>query len=117
MLILALFLGNIPMMIIPFLSVVTSVLASMALFYPISCVLPVTQIGPGLAVSVILALSIDYSLFLLSRLGEDISRGMNKKEAIVSMIEHSGHTTLVSAITLSGCSVPLCILPVVMIRT
>lgn len=115
MLILALFLGNLPIMIIPILTIISSMLASLVLMYPLSLGKPVAPVVPGAMVSIIVALSIDYSLFLLSRCAEDVARGMDRKAAIASMVEHSGHTVAVSAFTLTGCSLGLLLFRVDMI--
>tara|TARA_B110000305_G_C18812797_1_gene347785 strand:- start:258 stop:404 length:147 start_codon:yes stop_codon:yes gene_type:complete len=42
--------------------------------------------------SLTIAMSIDYSLFLLSRCNEEIARKRTVDEAITSMVENAGHT-------------------------
>jgi len=59
--------------------------------YPIAkYVVRVTQFTPSLMMSLIIAMSIDYSLFLLSRFLEDFSDLQDKKIAIAQMVKHSG---------------------------
>jgi uncharacterized membrane protein YdfJ with MMPL/SSD domain len=59
--------------------------------YPIAkYVVRVTQFTPSLMMSLIIAMSIDYSLFLLSRFIEDFSYLQDKKIAIAEMVKHPG---------------------------
>ena len=50
-------------------------------------------------------LSIDYSLFLLSRFKEEIMNGSPMQRAVTTMIGSAGHT-----ITVSGCTITVCFL-------
>ncbi len=50
----------------------------------------VTQFTPSLMMSLIVAMSIDYSLFLLSRFIEDFTNLQDKTLAIAQMVKYSG---------------------------
>lgn len=50
----------------------------------------VTQFTPSLMMSLIIAMSIDYSLFLLSRYIEDFVKLQDKSITIADMIQYSG---------------------------
>ena len=75
---------------------------------------------PNFAVSVILstlfALCLDYSLFLLSHVRESLAKGMAIEPAVVAMLASSGHTVLVSGLTLCSCFLVLGIFPINALR-
>jgi hypothetical protein len=54
----------------------------------------VTQFTPSLMMSLIVAMSIDYSLFLLSRFIEDFANLQDKTLAIAQMVKYSGRKLL-----------------------
>ena len=60
-----------------------------------------------------LAMSIDYSLFLLTRFREElVNRKRPYRAAVITMLETSGHTVLVSGITLTLCFFGMLLIPV-----
>jgi RND superfamily putative drug exporter len=77
--------------------------------------LEIVAFAPSLMMSLLVAMSIDYSLFLLSRYREEIldgvfvvlfsraySLGRKTKEAVTIMLSSAGMTVLISGITLCG---------------
>ena len=62
--------------------------------------------------SLVIAISIDYSLFLLTRYREEVEKGKDNYTAVSLMNEHSGHTILVSGLTLVVCFLGLMFFPV-----
>eukprot|EP00966_Prymnesium_polylepis_P095373 2209344-Prymnesium_polylepis.1 len=61
----------------------------------------VSSEAPSLMIAVALALSIDYSLFLLSRFAEEVAvHHQPVPKAVDIMLATSGHTVLVSGTTL-----------------
>ena len=53
--------------------------------------------------SVLLAFSLDYSLFMLSRYVENRQRGLDREENAEVMLFETGHTILVSGILQRDC--------------
>lgn len=102
-----LFLGNVRLLILPLLNIATSVILSFALMYPVAIyMLPVSSIAPTLMMSVILALSTDYCLFLLTRFNEEQNNqaDVDPRRALFlsigGMIYHAGHIITASGMTL-----------------
>ena len=91
--------------------------AAFALMYPVSLSVSVGSTVPSLMVSVAIAMSIDYSLFLLSRFREEVARGASPTRAVELMMGAAGHTVLISGATLTLCFAGLTGLPIVMLRT
>jgi RND superfamily putative drug exporter len=56
-------------------------------------------------------MSVDYSLFMLSRWTEEIRKGRDVVDATIITILHTGHTVLISGLTLSACTLGLMIIP------
>jgi len=117
MLILAFVLGNLPIMIIPLINIVTMVMFSGILMYPIALCMDVHTFTPSIMMSLSIAMSIDYSLFLISRCAEDVGLGHSKHHAIVNMLEYAGHTILASGSTLCVCFLGLLLFPVSMLQS
>ena len=88
--------------------------------FALSWALTTAMETPNFAVSVILstlfALSLDYALFLLSRLKRALAAGATMQDAVERMLAASGHTILVSGATLSACFLVLGIFPVSALR-
>lgn len=68
-------------------------------------------------IAVALALSIDYSLFLLSRFSEELALGKPIEAAVDIMLATSGHTVLVSGTTLCMCFLGMLCIPVTTISS
>ena len=66
-----------------------------------------------------LAMSVDYSLFLLTRYGEEVKRHKRVADTkvIAAMLRSSGHTVIVSGSTLAICFLGLCFFPIDMLRS
>ncbi len=112
LLILALVLKSFKLMIIPVLSVGFSIATSFFLMYPIAASMPVFSFVPSVMMSLVIALSFDYALFLLSRYREELIRGRDNDQAVHLMMEHAGHTIGVSGLTLAICFMGLAFFPI-----
>lgn len=64
-----------------------------------------------------LAMSIDYSLFLLSRFAEEVHAGHGAARSVEIMLATSGHTVAVSGGTLVLCFLGMLLMPVHTIQT
>jgi uncharacterized membrane protein YdfJ with MMPL/SSD domain len=72
---------------------------------------------PSLMMSLNVAMSIDYSLFLLVRYRKEAQVGGNHREAVELMMRYAGHTVLVSGVTLVACFLGMLFYPIVIMRT
>jgi uncharacterized membrane protein YdfJ with MMPL/SSD domain len=96
-----LFLRNVRMLVIPVLSTLTAAIYSFALMYPIAVyVVKVTTMAPTLMVSMIIAVSTDYVLFMLTRFIEE-RRYKSVELSVANMLDSVGHVIFVSGATLA----------------
>lgn len=101
MFVLALYLRNLRLMIIPILCTACSLLVSFTIMWVVANYIVVASFAPSVMVSIIIAMSIDYSLFLLTRFREEILRGANVIVAVRHMTRYAGHVVLLSGSTLT----------------
>ena len=80
MVVLGIMLRNFRLLIIPLICMGASLASALLVMWPISMVYPVVIIAPAIVTTVVLALSVDYSLFLLSRFREETHRGAGVSE-------------------------------------
>jgi len=126
LIILAIVLGNLPVMAIPLFTIISATLLSSIIMYPVAMLIQVTQFTQSLMSSLIISMSIDYSLFLLARCIEDLAQPrldlcptefeLLKRKAINTMLEYSGHTIIASGVTLCCCFLGLLFLPLAMLK-
>ena len=105
------------LLLLPILNIIVVVSSAFSLMYPVSLHLHVASTVPSLMISVSIAMSIDYSLFLLSRFREEIERGRSPFRAVELMMSAAGHTVLVSGTTIALCFAGLATFPIAMLRT
>eukprot|EP00053_Salpingoeca_punica_P017212 m.165058 g.165058 ORF g.165058 m.165058 type:complete len:848 (+) comp17149_c3_seq7:3642-6185(+) len=117
LLVLALVLRSFRLLIIPVMNISASILTSFLIVYGVAQRMSIISFAPSLMMSLTIAMSIDYSLFQLTRYREELKMGSNINEAVLHMLQHSGHTVLVSGSTLMACFFGLMIFPVVVLRS
>lgn len=135
--ILACVLRNVRFLLIPLINIVACLMGTTIVMYFVAKHSDVTSQAPALMLACSLAMSIDYSLFLLTRFRDelvvrkrprrasqrasahhDVSppspqvRKRPYRAAIVTMLETSGHTVLVSGVTLTLCFLGMLLIPV-----
>ena len=115
--VLALMLRNVRLLMCPLLCILCTLTGAILVMYPVSLVMDVSSQAPSLMVATSLAMSIDYSLFLLSRFTEEIKHGRTPELAVEIMLGTSGHTVLVSGGTLALCFLGMLIAPIAMIQS
>jgi uncharacterized membrane protein YdfJ with MMPL/SSD domain len=71
--------------------------------YFLAKLMMIASFVPSMMMSLMIALGIDYSLFLLSRFREELLAGEHPQRAVANMLATSGHTIVVSGVTLIGC--------------
>jgi RND superfamily putative drug exporter len=84
---------------IPLLLALTAVFATFGLVAPISHLMPVAEEAAALVLLVGLAVGVDYSMFYLKREREERAAGKSERAAIEAAAATSGHSVLVSGLT------------------
>ena len=98
---LAYMIRSVRLMVLPCICIMVSLCTSMGvIMYPLSHAMQVIAFAPSVMMSATIAVSVDYSLFLLSRFREEILLGAEPMAAITTMLATAGHTVLVSGLTL-----------------
>lgn len=135
--ILACVLRNVRFLLIPLINIVACLMGTTIVMYFVAKHSDVTSQAPALMLACSLAMSIDYSLFLLTRFRDELVvrkrprrasqragahhdasppspqvRKRPYRAAIVTMLETSGHTVLVSGVTLTLCFLGMLLIPV-----
>ena len=63
---------SLPLMLIPVVTILTAILGQFLVMYPVALSMDVVSFAPSIMMSLTIAMSIDYSLFLLSRFTEEV---------------------------------------------
>lgn len=109
---LALALRSIRLMVIPLCCLVCSTSLCFAFMYLLAdSFLAVSSIVPSVMAVISLALTFDYSLFLLSRLQEEVHVAESMSQALVTALQHSGTVVLGSGVTLCYCVSVILLVP------
>jgi len=111
LLILAVVLGSIKIMIIPVLTIFTTIIFSFGIMYPIARATQVVSFTSSVMMSLTIAMSVDYSLFLLSRLIEVYTITNDIHKSLTSTLTHAGHTIIASGTTLCLCFAGMLLFP------
>ena len=115
--VLAFVLRSLKLMIIPLASMGFSILTSFLIMYPLSLVWEIFSFAPSIMMSLVIALSIDYSLFLLTRYREEIMNEKSVSESVHLMSKNAGHTITVSGLILVVCYLGLVFFPLELLST
>ena len=125
LLILSLVLRSLKIMIIPIITIVTTIVFSFGIMYPIALTTQVVSFTSSIMMTLTIAMSIDYSLFLLSRLKEahaqtrddDVHAASRVHAALAITLTHAGHTIVASGSTLCLCFAGMLLLPMEMLHS
>ena len=117
LLVLAIVLRSLRLMILPILSMAISTLSSFLIMYPLSLSMDIFSFVPSIMMSLVIATSIDYSLFLLARYREEIVKKEDTSEAVKEMSKHAGHTVMLSGMTLAITFLGLIFFPLELLST
>eukprot|EP00931_Biecheleriopsis_adriatica_P065822 TRINITY_DN40294_c0_g1_i1.p1 TRINITY_DN40294_c0_g1~~TRINITY_DN40294_c0_g1_i1.p1 ORF type:complete len:784 (+),score=130.11 TRINITY_DN40294_c0_g1_i1:263-2353(+) len=93
--------GEVRLLVIPPAVLVVSFVMACAAAVPLAKWTTLSPDVPPAMVSVMLAFSLDYSLFLLSRFTENKSLGLDIEENIRVLLRHTGHTIVVSGLLIA----------------
>jgi RND superfamily putative drug exporter len=96
---------------LPILLAIASILVAVALSAIIGRVMGLDEFVVQIITMIGLAVGIDYSLFIVKRFGEELSKGKNKIEAITSAGNTAGRTVMVSGIAVMIALSGLLIIP------
>lgn len=100
--VLAYILQSIRLMILPVIGVGTSMVVSWSIMYGVAMSgFDVASVAPSIMSSLVIAMSIDYCLFQLTRYREEINKGRTAYVAAYNMTRFAGHIVFVSGSTLA----------------
>jgi len=88
-----------------------SVLGAFAVLRAINSVLSLSPFALNLVIGLGLGLSVDYSLFCVSRFREELGRGADVPDAVRTTVQTAGRTVLFSAVTVAGAMACLTVFP------
>jgi len=112
LLILACRVRSLRLALLTFLNVGMSVGVSYAIFLPVAkYALDISPLVPSVMVFLSIALSIDYSLFLFTRFGEEVQQGKTPHGALVPMLLRSGEVVCLSGSVLILCYLGVLLFP------
>ena len=98
--------------VFPLLGIISGILLSFVIMLPVSKHMDVIAFAPNLQMSISIAMGVDYSLFILSRFAEEVQAGRTVLSAVKTTMFSSGHTILVSGLTLIVCLLGLLYFPI-----
>ncbi|GKT27322.1 hypothetical protein ADUPG1_013767 [Aduncisulcus paluster] len=112
LIILFLVLGSFKLMLIPLISFVASITFGIFWGWVITYASwDVSSLAPSITMSVGVAFSLDYALFLLSRFKTEVETGHSPRLAIKKTVQSSGHTVVVSGVAIAVCFASMLIYP------
>ena len=86
------------------------------LTWPLCRAMAVPSFTTSLLIATLVSLSLDYSLFLLTRVRASFARGVAAEAAVEDALRVAGHTVAVSGGVLAACFLVLAIFPVSLVR-
>eukprot|EP01084_Bolivina_argentea_P142654 250598_1 len=105
--------GSWKLVVLPGACLGMTIVISFGIFYPFSLsLLQINPMAPSIMMFLSMALSIDYSMFLLSRFAEERKKGNTVENSVRSMLRYSGHVVCLSGIVLIVCYQSIVIFPV-----
>lgn len=97
--------------VVPVVAVAASVVLCFGAMVPVAAAVDIPSYCPAIMMSIVIAMSIDYCLFLLTRFHEELARGRAPRAAAEAMLRHSGATILTSGAVLTVCLASLLAFP------
>jgi RND superfamily putative drug exporter len=97
-----LFVGSVPLMVLPIANLIASMVLSMALLYSLTHAWAIATFVPGVVMSLILAITIDYSFFILVRYNREVTEFPEEHyRAVVRTVSFAGQVISISGVTLA----------------
>ena len=103
--------------ILPVISIGLSLVVSFAGMYLVTLATEVSASTPSLMMSLCIAMSIDYNLFILSRFMDELRTGVRGVAVVSTVLGSSGRTVLVSGTTLMISFLGLIFFPLAILRS
>ena len=103
LLVFVMILRSLTVAVVPVLAVGASIVLCFGVMVPIAHVIDIPSYCPAIMMSIVIAMSIDYCLFLLTRFHEELARGRTPYAAAEYMLHYSGTTILTSGTVLTVC--------------
>lgn len=103
---------SLPLMLIAFIALPTGLLTSLLILGRTSLHITYPNFSPALFMPTAVAMTFDWSLFMLSRYREGVSSGRDNDTCVRDVVVYSGHTVIVSGLTLAVAFLSLVLLPV-----
>ena len=94
-----------------------AILGSMAVLHAITFVTDVSIFALNLSVAMGLALSIDYTLLIISRYRDELAAGSTRDEALIRTMATAGRTVLFSALTVALSMVAMVLFPMYFLKS
>lgn len=116
LLILAYLVREVRLLIIPPLVLAVSFLSASIAVYPVTKIMPLSTDVPPAMVSLTMALSLDYSLFLLTRFTENKDKCMSLQRNVDVLARHTGQTLATSGLLIAIAFFGAMVLPEVNLR-
>eukprot|EP01065_Artemidia_motanka_P005399 TRINITY_DN12602_c2_g1_i1.p1 TRINITY_DN12602_c2_g1~~TRINITY_DN12602_c2_g1_i1.p1 ORF type:complete len:1025 (+),score=352.82 TRINITY_DN12602_c2_g1_i1:83-3076(+) len=104
--------GSVRLLILPLVCVVLTLLLAWGIGNAMALQTQVMSSVPQMMVFLAMAMSIDYSFFLLSRFQEERQKGGDMRTSVSRALLHSGGIVAVSGTVLSVCWLAMCFFPV-----
>jgi RND superfamily putative drug exporter len=109
LMVLALNLNSWRLMLLPIVSIIVSILTSFTIMLPIALYsFNTASMAPSIQMSLTVAMSIDYCLFLLNRYTETLKAGKSVQTSVRNMVFNVGRVVIVSGTTLAITFLGLC---------
>jgi putative drug exporter of the RND superfamily len=102
---------------LPLLVGVTAITGTLFALFVLGSLTDVSIYSINLTTALGLGLAIDYSLFIVSRFREELSRGLAVHHAVVRSVETAGRTVAISALTVAVSLSALLIFPLYFLRS
>eukprot|EP00667_Euglena_gracilis_P002753 EG_transcript_2758 len=105
------------LLVLPLLTIAVAIVVTFALFDGVKLWIPVPTFVASTVMSIVVALCIDYSLFLCSRYNEALAAGAGNVAAVWQAVRGSGENILVSGSTIAMAFLGLAVFPVTQLRS
>ena len=104
--------GSFRLLLVPLLTIGVAAAGAFGITALIARATPIFTITPSLMMSILIAMSIDYALFLLTRFRQERLQGRSVPAAVEVTLQTAGMTVLVSGLTLAASFVALLFFPI-----
>jgi len=109
--------GSFRLLLVPLLTIGVAAAGAFGITALIARATPIFTITPSLMMSILIAMSIDYALFLLTRFRQERLQGRSVPAAVEVTLQTAGMTVLVSGLTLAASFVALLFFPISVISS